>query len=127
MPDPAVHAVRQYLRALAVEPPAPDAALLARYAASRDGAAFAELVRRHGPMVLGAGLRLLGNRADAEDAFQAVFSALARQAASIHGESVGAWLHRVTLRVAGRIRHRLRPLPVPDAPVASTDADPFAE
>ncbi len=33
---------------------ASDAELLRRFAAARDGAAFAELVRRHGPVVLAA-------------------------------------------------------------------------
>jgi hypothetical protein len=35
---------------------APDAQLLARFAARRDEDAFAELVRRHGPMVYGAAI-----------------------------------------------------------------------
>ena len=60
------------LRALI--PPADDcsdAELLRRYSSSDSGAAFAELVRRHGPMVYGTCRRIAHNGADADDAFQA--------------------------------------------------------
>jgi DNA-directed RNA polymerase specialized sigma24 family protein len=50
-----------------------DRDLLARFVAERDGSAFAELVRRHGPMVLAACRRGTRHRHDADDAFQAVF------------------------------------------------------
>lgn len=78
-----------------------DAQLLERFAASRDGRAFEALVIRHGPMVLTVGRAILGNRDDAEDAFQATFLILARRAGSIRGQaSLGPWLHRVASRVA---------------------------
>src|SRR5262245_61933844 len=38
-----------------------DRQLLERFAARRDESAFAELVRRHGPMVLGVARRVLGD------------------------------------------------------------------
>ncbi len=83
----------------------PDAALLARYAADRDASAFAVLVHRHGPTVFGVCLRNAGHRADAEDAFQAVFLLLAKQAGTLkQPELLGHWLYGVAYRVARKAR-----------------------
>ncbi|HEX4590804.1 MAG TPA: sigma-70 family RNA polymerase sigma factor, partial [Gemmataceae bacterium] len=80
-----------------------DADLLGRYTARRDAAAFAALVARHGPMVLGVCRRLLSDPQDAEDAFQATFLVLVRKAATLRPTyPVGAWLHGVARRVAAR-------------------------
>jgi RNA polymerase sigma factor (sigma-70 family) len=72
--------------------------------------AFAELVRRHGPMVLRVGRPYLGQSADADDAFQATFLVLIRRArALVVRESVGPWLHQLAVRVARyarKERHR---------------------
>jgi RNA polymerase sigma factor (sigma-70 family) len=78
-----------------------DAALLARFARLRDEEAFAELMSRHGPMVLGVSARMLRQQQDAEDVLQAVFLTLAARARALRRvRSVGGWLHNVAVRVS---------------------------
>ena len=95
--------VLHFLRALA---PAhgrdsPDAELLDRFATRRDADAFAALLRRHGPMVLGVCRRVLRDAHDAEDAFQATFLVLVRRAYSLSTpELLGNWLYGVAYRIA---------------------------
>jgi RNA polymerase sigma factor (sigma-70 family) len=100
----ALHLVRRlFLPEAPAEPP--DQHLLQRFAAERDEAAFAQLARRHGPMVLGVCRRVLHDPHAADDAFQATFLALARRPAAVRKQaSVGGWLHRVAYRVAQRAR-----------------------
>lgn len=86
---------------------ATDAQLLRRYVESHNEAAFTELVRRHGPMVLGVCHRLLRDEATAEDAFQATFLVLVRRAGALcWQESIAGWLHEVAWRVAHKARGR---------------------
>jgi len=68
-------------------------------------AAFAALVERHGPMVLGVCRRALADNHEAEDAFQATFLVLVQKAGSIQCDgSVGRWLYGVATRVAAHAR-----------------------
>ncbi len=99
--------------------PAGDADLLGRYATARDEAAFAELVRRHGPLVRGVCRRMLGTT-DADDAAQAVFLSLARQAGRVrHADPLSGWLHAVSVRVCRKAwRRRAKPTAVARPAVA---------
>ena len=79
--------------------------LLERYVARGDEAAFEAILGRHGPMVLGVCRRTLSDPHDVEDAFQATFLVLVREADSIRDRDVlGTWLYRVARRVAVRAR-----------------------
>jgi len=110
---------------------ATDAQLLSRFVAQRDQAAFAGLVARHGPMVLGVCRRALADPGEVEDAFQATFLVLVRRAGSVRaGDSLGRWLYGVARRVAAkararslRSRARVAPLAVePAAPESDSDS-----
>ena len=85
-----------------------DGQLLERFATRGGEAAelaFAALVERHGPMVLRVCRHALVELHDAEDAFQATFLILVKQARSLWvQDSLGPWLHRVAHRVATRAR-----------------------
>ena len=71
-----------------------DPELLERFMRGRDPAAFEALLRRYGPLVLGVCRRVLANRQDAEDAFQATFLVLAQRVGSIRKhEALASWLY----------------------------------
>src|ERR1051326_2894865 len=82
-----------------------DGELLERYIVRRDGGAFEGLVCRHGAMVLGVCRRILGNEADAHDAFQATFLVLIRRADSIRPRArLCNWLYGVARKCALKAR-----------------------
>src|SRR5262245_16424992 len=105
-----------------------DGQLLSQFINRRDESAFAELVRRHGPMVLGVCRRALANPHDADDAFQAAFLVLARKASSVRPrDRVGPWLYGVARRTALRVRARRRPPPQPLTDYPSREQPPTAD
>jgi RNA polymerase sigma factor (sigma-70 family) len=82
-----------------------DAALLKRFQVNRDEAAFDLLLKKHGPMVLGVCRRLLHDAHEVEDAFQATFLVMLRNANSIRRhEALASWLYQVAYRVSTRAR-----------------------
>lgn len=99
-PVPRMAGIRDWL--LAVQPAStPDAELLGRFVSGRDEAAFAALVDRHGPMVLGTARRVVGDEHAAEDVLQATFVMLARRAQHFrHPAALPAWLHRTACNLA---------------------------
>jgi RNA polymerase sigma factor (sigma-70 family) len=112
MPQPVLTDVLRHLGRMCQAPdgdPLTDADLLRRFIAERDQTAFTLLVERHGPMVLGACRRILGELHGAEDCFQATFLVLARRADAIRKrESMASWLYGVATRIAVRARHKAR-------------------
>jgi RNA polymerase sigma factor (sigma-70 family) len=71
-----------------------DEQLLGQYQASLAADIFAEMVRRHQPMVFRTCLRLLGNVHDAEDATQSVFLVLAQRPTVVR-RSLAGCLHEL--------------------------------
>lgn len=99
-----------------------DGDLLLAFLHRRDEAAFAELIRRHGPMVWGVCRRSLPDAADAEDAFQAAFLVLVRKAHQLTRQAtVGPWLYRVAAWTSRNLRRKnarrmSRTVPLSDVP-----------
>lgn len=99
----------------------PDETLLREYVTRRDESAFAAVVRRHGPMVLGVCRRVLRNNHDAEDAFQATFLVLALKARTLaKPEQLGNWLYGVAWRTSLEARTAVARRRRKEAAVATT-------
>jgi len=115
------------LCAAATDPSLPDRELVTRFVRQQDQAAFSALVRRHGGIVWSVCRRVLGQRAELDDAVQATFVLLARRAGSLkHPELVGAWLYAVARKVALKARNarsaaRVIPLGQDQEPAHSCD------
>lgn len=92
--------------------------LLVVRAAEGDESAFETLVRRHGPVLLGLAHRLLGNRADAEDAVQeSLVSAWRRLPEFRRQAAFRSWMYRiVTNRCLSVLRARRPATPLDAAP-----------
>jgi RNA polymerase sigma factor (sigma-70 family) len=111
----------------------PDTDLLARFIHRREEAAFEILLARYGPLVMRVCRGVLHDRHAAEDAFQATFWVLARQARTIRRPgALAAWLHGVARRVAlkartGTDRRRLREEPCASFSPLDPRPDPLQE
>jgi len=109
-----------------------DAPLLDRFVAAQDAAAFAALVRRYGPLVLGVCRRVLRDAHDAEDAFQATFFILAKKAPRLDRQRpLSGWLYTVAQNTAlkartSAARRRARERQVANMMAQRPQADPGA-
>ncbi len=86
-----------------------ETALLAELRAG-DEMAFARLVRSHGPRLLAAARRVLGNEDDAQEAVQDALLSAFRALDSFEGNArLATWLHRIVINAAlGKLRRRQR-------------------
>ncbi len=101
-----------------------DRQLLSDFASGNDEESFAEMVRRHGPMVLGVCRQMLRHEQDAEDTFQATFLVLARKAGAVRTpEALSGWLYSVATRLAARNRAQAGRRRAREAPLVDTPAD----
>jgi RNA polymerase sigma factor (sigma-70 family) len=104
---------------------ASDGDLLNQFLVERDEGAFATIVERHGPMVLGVCRRIMGSAADVEDTFQATFLVLVRKAPTLTAQAVlGDWLHGVARRVALKARSALARRRLKEATAARVESQP---
>src|SRR5262245_22484953 len=107
-PSPVLRFIRKIADAGDAQDPA-DKDLLERFVSAKDPLAFAVLVGRHGPRVLGVCRRILGDSHEADDAFQAAFLVLVRKAGSLcRQDLLGPWLYGVAVRTALRARTEAR-------------------
>jgi RNA polymerase sigma factor (sigma-70 family) len=110
-----------------------DAPLLDRFVADQDASAFAALVRRHGPLVLGVCRRVLRDAHDAEDAFQATFFVLAKKARALdRSRPLSGWLYTVAHNTAlkartSAARRRARERQVANMMAQQSQAHPVAQ
>ena len=80
---------------------ATDGELLMRFSRHQDENAFALLMDRHSGLVYRVCQTVLGEKNDADDAFQATFLVLVRHARKLEAyASIAGWLYKVALRTA---------------------------
>jgi RNA polymerase sigma-70 factor (ECF subfamily) len=108
---------------------ATDDRALMRRIRNEDEAAFADLVKRHGGGMLGVATRMLGSRADAEDAVQRAFMKCFTAAGAYRPEwAVTTWLYRILANVCfDEIRRRRARPEVHETPPVRAGSDGTAE
>jgi RNA polymerase sigma factor (sigma-70 family) len=102
--------IQAVLRSLAKSAPSQsDAELLRQFISERDERAFTALVHRHGRLVWAVCRHLTRSDADADDAFQATFLVLIRNAAKVRDPAkLSSWLHGVAYKVCAKSRDASR-------------------
>lgn len=96
---------------------------LVRAAQAGDGAALGVLLERHRPRLYAAALRLVGYRADADDAVQETCLAALRHVGRLRdADSAGAWLHAIVTRACLQQRRRSRTVPLDALPELVDDS-----
>ncbi|MEO1107763.1 MAG: RNA polymerase sigma factor [Pseudomonadota bacterium] len=100
-----------------------DDALLRRFA-DGDADAARILTDRLGPRCYSVALRILGNRAEAEDVTQDAMMRLWQMAPDwVSGQAkVSTWLYRVTLNLCTDLQRKKRPEPLSDVPEPEDDS-----
>ena len=76
-----------------------DMSLLQRFRDARDQEAFTEIVRRYAAAVFSTCIRILGDRARADDVSQETFFRLSQKPEAVK-QSLGGWLHTAATRLA---------------------------
>jgi RNA polymerase sigma-70 factor (ECF subfamily) len=93
-----------------------------------NAAALGALLERYRPRLLASALRLVGYRADAEDAVQETFLAAMRHVGTVRDPAtIGAWLHTVLRRACLQQRRRQRAEHLTDSPPDFADDSPGPE
>jgi RNA polymerase sigma-70 factor, ECF subfamily len=88
-----------------------------------DPTAFATVLRRHGPRVFAALIRLTGDRSMAEDLLQETFARAHEKARTLRTEHVRAWLMRIATHLAMDGFRRQRRLRVVSLSATCGDGD----
>ena len=97
-----------------------------RRAQDGDAAAFEYLYKAHSRRVYSVCLRMIKNRAEAEDLTQKAFLQLFRKIGTFRGESgFSTWLHRVTVNIVlmHLRRNKMTEIPVEDMECHSSNSD----
>lgn len=103
---------------------ASDDSLVRAFVGQGDNDALEVLLRRHERQVYGLAYRVLGNKADAEDAMQEVFLNVFRKVRTFkHDSAFGTWLHRLTVNACYDIGRKKARMPVPVEDVVTESGD----
>jgi len=102
----------------------PDDVLVRAFVGQGDKDALEILLLRHERQVYGLAYRVLGNKADAEDAMQEVFLNVFRRVRTFkHDSTFKTWLHRLTVNACYDLGRKKARTPIPVEEVATQSAN----